>query len=700
MRRATLRRAAALWLLLFGVYAATVGLDAFRDSDYGGDEPHYLLTTKSIVEDGNADLLDEYRSRDYEEIYPYDLRPRGALTRGLLHEPHGVGFPLLIAPAYAIGGPVGVELFLAALAALALALAYSLASRVVPDPWAGGATLLAGLSPPMIAYGTAVDPALTAGAALAGAALLALRLVEQPARIAGFGCFGLLGALPWLGTQFILPGAVVAAFAARAMWAQRRRMLTVGGLEVLGFSLAFFAGLNEGLFGGLTPSAAQIAGDSPTGAHTVLDHAQRAYRVVALWIDRDYGMLRWAPLFALAWAGLWYTWRERRAGLARAIPGLQMEEVAAGLCAAVAGTQLLVATFLAPTMFGFWFPGRHLMPTLVMLVPLAAVGLRRLPRLGAVLGLVGVVASVWLYVDVRWAGGGLVAGRPDAPWGPLRRLWPSFGDDPLPYALAVLIAIALGLAFFVHPRVWRRIAGRARIGAVAAVAAALVSLPLGVPGDARAERVEVGRSAHGRPIVASRLGDPTSPRKALVVGVIHGDETGGLAVTRELRRRFAGRLPGVDLWVVDSINPDGQARGTRQNARGVDLNRNFPYRWRMNGSRGSPYWGGPEPLSEPETRAVRRLILRLRPAVTVWYHEPWNAVLACGRDVPVQRRYGRIAGMRLDCRGKGLPGTATSWQNNVVGGGTAFVVEFGAGPVAAATARRHARAAALVARGR
>ena len=112
---------------------------------------------------------------------------------------------------------------------------------------------------------------------------------------------------------------------------------------------------------------------------------------------------------------------------------------------------------------------------------------------------------------------------------------------------------------------------------------------------------------------------------------MHGDERGGLAVTRELRRQWAARLRGVDLWVVDSFNPDGLRRGTRQNARGVDLNRNFPYRWRANGRRGSRYWGGPKPLSEPESRAIRRLVLQLRPAVTVWYHQPWGAVLACGR---------------------------------------------------------------------
>ena len=142
------------------------------------------------------DVEDEYSARAYEDFYPYELDRHGKKTEGRLNEPHGVGFPVFILPAYALGGARGVELFLAAIAALALALAYRLALRVVPDPWAIGGTLVAGLSAPFLAYGSAVYPELTAGAALGGAALLALRLDERPGRRAAFGCFALLGALP------------------------------------------------------------------------------------------------------------------------------------------------------------------------------------------------------------------------------------------------------------------------------------------------------------------------------------------------------------------------------------------------------------------------------------------------------------------------------------------------------------------------
>jgi hypothetical protein len=441
-----MRRTLALWLLLFGVYAATIGLHAFGASDYGGDEPHYLLAAESIVEDGDVDVRDEYSQRAYAEFYPYELHRQGHTTEGRLNEPHGFGFPLLIAPAYAIGGAKAVELFLAAIAALALALAYRLALRVAPDPWALGAALAVGLSPPFVAYGSAVYPELSAGAALAGAALLALRLHERIVRVEAFLCFALLGALPWLGTKFAPAGLVVAAAGARGLWRARRRTLAIGAVELSLFSVALFVAFNEALYGGPTPYAAGTPGDGATDADFPGGYLERSYRLVALFLDRDYGLLRWAPVFLLAFAGLWWLWRSHRERLVQAVPGLRGSLLAASLCAAALGTQLLVAAFVAPTMFGFWFPPRHLLAALPLAVPLVALGLRHLPRLGSMLAVLTVVGSAWLYADVRWDDGSLVAARPDAPFGPLTELFPLFEPGGgWPFWLAGAIGAALVL---------------------------------------------------------------------------------------------------------------------------------------------------------------------------------------------------------------------------------------------------------------
>src|SRR5439155_14924835 len=135
----------------------------------------------------------------------------------------------------------------------------------------------------------------------------------------------------------------------------------------------------------------------------------------------------------------------------------------------------------------------------------------------------------------------------------------------------------------------------------------------------RSHLVVLGRSVQGRVIRAFRLGDPHSPRKLLIVGCIHGNESAGMAVTLNLINDPFGIRS--DVWVIQVLNPDGLAARTRQNAHGVDLNRNFAYGWAHNAPYGSLEWPGPRPLSEPETRIARDLIERIKPQVTIWFHQ-------------------------------------------------------------------------------
>ena len=197
-----------------------------------------------------------------------------------------------------------------------------------------------------------------------------------------------------------------------------------------------------------------------------------------------------------------------------------------------------------------------------------------------------------------------------------------------------------------------------------------------------------GHSAEHRPLQATRGGE--GPVKVLVVGAIHGNEAAGRAVVRRLRR--ARPAPGVQLWLVDSVNPDGIRDGTRQNARGVDLNRNFGHRWRSGGRPFDTFFPGRRAFSEPESRAVRRLVRRIRPAITVWYHQHLRLVnLSAGADERIVRRYARAVGLPARI----LPhyrGTATSWQNHRDPGTSAFVVELPAGPLPARAVERHADA--------
>ena len=132
----------------------------------------------------------------------------------------------------------------------------------------------------------------------------------------------------------------------------------------------------------------------------------------------------------------------------------------------------------------------------------------------------------------------------------------------------------------------------------------------------------VGTSVEGRPIRAIHRPGNTD-RVALILGGFHGDEPTSVAIARRLTALLADepeRARDAAWCIVSPVNPDGYQRRTRRNARGVDLNRNFPTaNWAPSSPRGRMH-GGPHPASEPETRAVISIVERLRPAVIVTVH--------------------------------------------------------------------------------
>ena len=228
---------------------------------------------------------------------------------------------------------------------------------------------------------------------------------------------------------------------------------------------------------------------------------------------------------------------------------------------------------------------------------------------------------------------------------------------------------------------------------LAGLAATSVAPTDGPAAEAAAERsLVIGHSSQGRPIHAQRVGSPRARVKLLVVGTVHGNEPAGGAVLARLRRAPPPR--GTAMWLVDDANPDGSAARTRQNAHGVDLNRNFPFGWRpLDGT----YESGPGPMSEPESQALAAFIERERPRVTLWYHQALRIVVKAGGDPRLERLYARGSGLPRRALGP-LPGTAVSWQNNRFAGDTAFVVELPGGRLSAAGAARHAGAVRALAR--
>ncbi len=135
----------------------------------------------------------------------------------------------------------------------------------------------------------------------------------------------------------------------------------------------------------------------------------------------------------------------------------------------------------------------------------------------------------------------------------------------------------------------------------------------------------MGRSVQGRDLSIASIGEG-STTAVVVVGSIQGDQPG----TRDLVSALADYLgrnthlvsEGVTYYLVPSLNPDGIASGSRYNANGVDLNRNWDTTdWRSDAAvpespTGKPGAGGTAPLSEPETQALRDFLFQLQPRVS------------------------------------------------------------------------------------
>ncbi|MEL6891169.1 MAG: DUF2817 domain-containing protein, partial [Actinomycetota bacterium] len=159
-----------------------------------------------------------------------------------------------------------------------------------------------------------------------------------------------------------------------------------------------------------------------------------------------------------------------------------------------------------------------------------------------------------------------------------------------------------------------------------------------VPAGWRTE--SIGTSVLGRDLTAIIRPVDAAGRVVLVVGGIHGNEPVSPPSVRAMVNVDAP--DDVELWLVPLLNPDGSAAGTRCNANGVDLNRNFSWSWR-------PSTGGPAAFSEPESTAIRALIERLDPDLVVWVHQPLDYVSSIG-DTPDAYEQAWSAGSGLPVR--------------------------------------------------
>ncbi|MGH3908380.1 MAG: hypothetical protein ACRDTE_29975 [Pseudonocardiaceae bacterium] len=447
---------------LIAIVAASLGIGvaAMPGEHLAVDEPQYWYTALSLAQDGNLDISDELAEHSWKQFT--DVAPpieTVVLDRGRQISPHDPLLPLLLAVPAVAGGWVGAKLALALLAgALAAATVWTAVRRFdVPLPLATTGVAVAAGSAPLAVYGQQLYPELPAAlACLLGVAAVTCPL--QPGSTRRFQ-LALLGAavvaLPWLSVKYTPVAVALAGLAALRWWraGRRREVLTLGaGLAV---AAALYLAVHRVVWGGWTVYA---SGDhfEDIGEFAVVgvdpDYLSRAWRLVGLLVDRDFGLAAWQPGWLLAVPAV-------AALLARPPRGVGAAPLVLPL---VAGW--LVATFLALTMHGWWWPGRQT----VVVLPLALLAvLCWLARSGtavrvaaAVLGLAGVSTYAALLVDgwtgeIVWVSHVLVTGysEVDAPvYHALRPLLPAYGNAAGHLIWAVALALIAVVAWRRAPR--------------------------------------------------------------------------------------------------------------------------------------------------------------------------------------------------------------------------------------------------------
>lgn len=441
----------------------------------GGDEPHYLIITQSLLRDHDLKIENNHSRGDHTAYFPGELEPH-YLTRGVdgaIYSVHPVGLPVLVVPAFALAGYHGVVALLVLMAAAAATVMWTWVRRLSSPAAATFAWAAVCLGAPYLRNTFTVYPEIPA-------ALCVMLIVAWPeetrAPRAVSIAQGLAAAtLPWLSSKYVLMAAALVAIAA---WRRRgRRADAIAAIAPFAISgvgwLAFF----HAVWGSPWPTA-PYGGDAQTNLSNFLSGGP------GLLFDQEYGIVSYAPVLILGLTGLVTLIRDGGSARRRAI------EIA-----------LVFGALLAPVgAFHIWWggsaaPGRPLASGLLLLgFPVArqfersaSAPVRRAGHV--VLLLITLLISVTLVV----ARDGLLAlnDRDGASqvleWlSPDWRLWalaPSFIYHPPPIAAAhaaMWIVGALAIAW-IAGRVRAAGAGRAMLAATSLAAAYVIAISMAVP---------------------------------------------------------------------------------------------------------------------------------------------------------------------------------------------------------------------------
>ena len=373
----------AVSLLVYLVF----GLGSARVNGPAGDEPHYLIIAESLLKDGDLMIENNHVRGDYRSFFFHgDLRPdylkRG--KNGAIYSIHAPGLPMLLLPAYAVGGYVGAVAMLCCLAALTALAVFDL-SAAIAGPTAASITWVGVcLTIPFVPHAWLIFPEMAGTLVVAWTALWLWRPVDE------VGTFGwlrrgvVLGVLPWLHTKFVVLLVVLATALAIRLLRRPRALVAVAtpvAVSGLLWMYSFYA-----IYGVLDPEA-------PYGAYAGLFVVIRniPHGLIGLLFDQKFGLLFYSPIYLVAIAGAWLMLRRRET--------MYLAATLIATCVSYAASSSRLYMFWG----GAGAPARFLVPTLPCLAPMIAIAVAetRRPAARALVGL-------WLGLGVSVAVAGIV----------------------------------------------------------------------------------------------------------------------------------------------------------------------------------------------------------------------------------------------------------------------------------------------------
>ena len=360
------------------------GVNSSRVIGPGGDEPHYLIISQSLLADGDLRIENNHQRGEYRRFFGGNLRPdflrRG--QNGAIYSVHAPGLPLMVLPAYAVAGYRGVVVFICLIAALAAMAVFDLAEALAGRRAAFFAWAAVCLTVPFVPHGWLVFPETPGALVVAWAALWVWQPVE-PRLSTWVGRGFALGLLVWLHTKFVIFLALFGAALFVRLW-RRPKAIAAFGVPIV-LCVAAWLYFFYAIYGVIDPEA-------PYGDYTrtfvLLRNIPRG--LLGLFFDQKFGLLFYSPVYWLALPGVWFVMRR--------VESRYLGAVLLLVSAAYVGSSARLYMWWG----GSSAPARFLVPVLPCLAPMIAMAAAQVrSRAGRAL------MGVWLATSVAVAAAGV-----------------------------------------------------------------------------------------------------------------------------------------------------------------------------------------------------------------------------------------------------------------------------------------------------